>query len=293
MIRRGTRLRRRPVLAIDIGATKVDLALVVNEREIVASRRVAVADYPTTLFESIVENARFLIEESPHRPRSVGVACAGPMTSHGETVSPLNIPQWREFALRDRLAEALQMSVHVDGDVRALALAEGRFGAGRGCGSYLSMVVSTGIGGALVMDGRLCNGDSGNAGHVGHVTVIPYGAPCSCGSFGCLEAEASGWAIERLTGQPASQADSGTRDRVADLVGRGVGTLASVLDVNHCFVAGSVALGFGAPFFERATSSARSVATMAYSRQLTIQPSALGREGSILGAAQLARRGAK
>ena len=213
------------------------------------------------------------------------------MSRGGEEVSPLNIPQWRGFPLRRRLREALGLDVFMDGDARALALAEGAYGAARDDSSYLSMVVSTGVGGGLVIDGELLDGDSGNAGHIGHLNVVPNGNLCSCGAFGCLEAEASGWAIEALTGARPADADVATRVRTADLVGRAVGTLASVLDFNRCYIAGSVALGFGDEFFDVANKSARAMARLPYSEHLEIARSGLGTEGPLLGAALVAWRG--
>ncbi len=212
------------------------------------------------------------------------------MSRGGEEVSPLNIAQWRAFPLRRTLREALGLEVYVDGDARALALAEGAFGAARHDSSYLSMVVSTGVGGGLVIDGELLDGESGNAGHIGHLNVVPNGNLCSCGAFGCLEAEASGWAIEALTGKSPADADAATRVRTADLVGRAVGSLASVLDFSHCYVAGSVALGFGDEFFDVANKSARSMARLPYSEHLEIRRSELGADGPLLGAALVAWR---
>jgi len=95
------------------------------------------------------------------------------MTRGGEFVSPLNIPAWRDFALRDRLEDLLGLRVQVDGDARALALAEGAFGGARNESSYVSMVVSTGVGGAIVLDGRLLDGETGNAGHMATSTWCP------------------------------------------------------------------------------------------------------------------------
>ncbi|HQU26141.1 MAG TPA: ROK family protein, partial [Acidimicrobiales bacterium] len=137
---------------------------------------------------------------------------------------------------------------------------------------------------------RLVGGRTGNAGHLGHLVVVEGGAPCRCGGRGCLEAEASGGAIERRTGRPASEADVGERGRAADLVGRAVGALAATLDFVRCFVAGSVALGYGAEFFERATESARGVARLGYARDVALEPSPLGSEGPLLGAAAVAWR---
>jgi glucokinase len=278
-----------PCLALDIGATKVEAALVDAAGTLSSRSRINDADHHDDLITAIIELARRVMADGP--VDVVGVGCAGPMSRGGEEVSPLNIPQWREFPLRRRLRDALGLDVFVDGDARALALAEGAFGAAREQSSYLSMVVSTGVGGGLVIDGELLDGESGNAGHIGHLNVVPNGNLCSCGAFGCLEAEASGWAIEARTGVAPADADVATRTRTAELVGRAVGSLASVLDFNHCYVAGAVALGYGDEFFDVANKSARSMARLPYSEHLEIVRSELGADGPLLGAALVAWRG--
>lgn len=285
----GDALSASPCLAVDIGASKVDVAVVEPDGSIIARARLEVVDHAEKLFDGIVELVRDV--QADVHVELVGVGCAGPMTRGGETVSPLNIPSWREFPLRVALRDALDLPVYVDGDARALALAEGVFGAALGQRSYLSMVVSTGVGGGIVLNGRLLDGDSGNAGHIGHLNVVPNGALCSCGAYGCLEAEASGHAIEERTGRPASEADQATRQRTGQLVGRAVGTLASVLDYRHCYVAGSVALGYGDEFFAEAAKAARSVAMLSYSHDIDIRRSGLGADGPILGAALVGWRG--
>ncbi len=281
--------RAFPCLALDIGATKVEAALVRPDGTIGVRDRILVSEHADDLLGAIVAMARRVILAT--RVEFVGVGCPGPMTPGGEQVSPLNIPSWVDFPLRSRLRDALDLDVYVDGDARALALAEGEFGAAGDDSSFLSMVVSTGVGGGIVIDGRLLSGDSGNAGHVGHLNVVPNGAMCSCGAYGCLEAEASGWAIEARTGRPASEADRTTRQRTGELVGRAVGTLAAVLDFNRCYIAGSVALGFGDEFFEMANKAAHSVAMLRYSAHLEIRRSGLGVDGPLLGAALVGWRG--
>lgn len=277
-----------PCLALDIGGTKVDAAVVTADGVILRREVIDVKAAGVRLFEELVDLVtRVRAGESVGR---LGVACPGPMDRLRGRVSPLNIPVWRDFELPARLEDALGLSVRLEGDVRSLALAEGAFGAAIGVKNYASLVVSTGVGGALVLDGRLLDGASGNAGHLGHVTVVPDGRPCSCGSRGCLEAEASGWAIEEMTGEAPRLADAALRHRTADLVGRAVGTLAAVLDFTRCFVAGSVALGFAPEFFEVATSSARRVASIEYARDIAVVPSGLGSDGPVLGAACVAWR---
>jgi glucokinase len=277
-----------PCLALDIGGTKAEAAVVTREGVMLRRDRIDVRAAGDQLFERICELLSRVRGDDD--VTSLGVACAGPMLADGVSVSPLNIPVWRGFALRERLEAATGLPVAIDGDVRALALAEGVFGAARDVTSYASLVVSTGIGGALVMDGHLVNGDSGNSGHLGHLNVVPDGRRCSCGSLGCLEAEASGWAIEEMTGHIPQDADGATRRRTATLVGRAMGTLAAVLDFNHCYVAGSVALGYGDAFFDTATSAARELATIDFARRIEVLRSGLGSDGPILGAACVAWR---
>ena len=144
------------------------------------------------------------------------------MERHGDRVSPLNIPGWRGFPLRGRVAALTGLPTWVDNDAKALALAEGWIGVARGLGAYISMVVSTGVGGGIVLDGRLLDGAAGNAGHIGHVIVEPDGRLCPCGARGCLEAEASGIAIAATTGRPPAKAPPDVVAGTGQLVGRAV-----------------------------------------------------------------------
>jgi glucokinase len=223
-----------------------------------------------------------------------GVGCGGPMTFRGETVSPLNIPAWRSFPLRERLSASLaesfgttRVAINIDNDAKALALAEGWLGAARGVSNYIAMVVSTGVGAGIVLEGRLLKGASGNAGHIGHVIVEPGGRSCSCGARGCLEAEASGTAIAVATGDPAEMASAQVQERTGRLVGRAVGSVANLLDLRLAVVGGSVALGYGARFFQSAQHETDAVARLDFSRGCRVEPAGLGPDGPLVGAAAL------
>src|SRR6476619_3075784 len=117
------------------------------------------------------------------------------------------------------------------------------------------MVVSTGVGGGIVLDGRLLDGAEGNAGHIGHVIVEPGGMLCACGARGCLEAEASGTAIRAATRFSPADAPPEVRQRTGRLVGRAVASVANLLDLRLAVVAGSVALGYGDAFFDAAQAA--------------------------------------
>jgi glucokinase len=183
------------ILAIDVGGTKMAAGLVARDGTVAASRLAATprdAD-AAALWATLVN----LIEPLSGDAEGVGVGCGGPMTWPAGEVSPLNIPGWRGFPLRARLAGRFPgLSVRLHNDAVCLAVAEHWKGAGRGSAAMLGMVVSTGVGGGLILNGRLVHGRTGNAGHIGHVVVEPEDGPrCGCGGRGCLEAVARGPAL--------------------------------------------------------------------------------------------------
>jgi glucokinase len=154
------------------------------------------------------------------------------------------------------------------------------------------MVVSTGVGGGIVLDGRLLNGRLGNAGHVGHIVVVPDGRTCVCGSRGCLEAEASGTALAALTGQPAQLASAEWVERTGMLVGRAIAAVAVLLDLSLAVVSGSVALGFGEPFYAAAQTEMDQLCRIAFAQGARVVPGGLGDAGPLIGAARLGLCGA-
>jgi len=243
------------------------------------------------MFGVIVELSRQVISESSMAPMVCGVGTGGPMTRGGVEVSPVNIPAWRAFPLLARLSASTALPTFIDNDAKALALAEGWLGAAQGVDNYLAMVVSTGVGGGIVLNGRLLDGADGNAGHIGHICVEPEGRACACGSRGCLEAEASGTAIAAITGLPAAEASADVIERTGRLVGRAVATVANLLDLRLAVVAGSVALGFGDPFFAAANDEITMRAQLDFSRGCELRRGGLGADGPLIGAAAVGWRG--
>jgi glucokinase len=278
------------VLAIDIGGTKLAVGVVDGDGH-VRDRRVVPTPHPTdaeTLFATLAAAVDDL-DAAAHGVHAVGVGCGGPMTRGGEAVSPLNIPAWRDFPLRTRLAAHVGLPVTIDNDAKALARAEGWLGAAAGVHDYIAMVVSTGVGGGIVVDGRLLDGAGGNAGHVGHIIVEPDGEICGCGARGCVEAEASGTAIARRTGRPPAEADTDLRIRTGRLVGRAIASVANLLDLQLAVVSGSVALGYGDDFFVAAQTEIDDRCRLDFSRGTRVVPGALGGDGPLIGAAAVAR----
>jgi glucokinase len=279
------------VLAVDVGGTKLAAGRVDEDGRLVAraSAPTAGARDGEALFLAllgVVESVRAGDEVT------CGVGAGGPMTPAGEEVSPLNIPAWRSFPLRRRLAEATGLPTTVDNDAKALALGEGWTGAARGVRDFLAMVVSTGVGGGIVLDGRLLDGAAGNAGHIGHVVVRPDGNACVCGGRGCLEAEASGTGIRNATGRGPEAAGAEEVRHAGTMVGRAVASVANLLDLRLAVVAGSVALGFGAPFFAAAQAELDTRARLDFSAGARIVPGDLGDAGPLVGAGAVGWRAA-
>ena len=127
-------------------------------------------------------------------------------------------------------------------------------------------------------------------GHIGHVVVEPDGRRCACGGRGCLEAEASGPSIAAVTGHPAEEATPEVRRRCGTMVGRAVASVANLLDLELAVVGGSVALGFGADFFDAAQREVDQRARLEFARGTRVVPTVLGPDGPLLGAAAVARR---
>lgn len=285
------------VLAVDIGGSKLAVGLVTMQGELIDRDEVAVnhdlqADALFATLRELLESQMERARGHHHvRPIATGVGSAGPIAPNCETISPLNIHAWRNFPLRERLAVATTLPVYGDLDAKALALAEGWLGAAQGRESFLAMVVSTGIGGGIVLNGQLLDGAGGNAGHVGHVIVEPNGRRCACGARGCLEAEASGLAIEAITGRPHTSPTYESMQRTGKLVGRAAASVCNLLDLDLVVVGGSVALGFGATFFNSAQEALDEHTKLAFSRGARITPVRLGDRGPLIGAGAVGVRG--
>jgi len=266
-------------LAVDVGGTKLAAGVVDDTGSLSRSASVPTGGDLFAALTRLIDGVRGGDEVV------VGVGCGGPMRDNNTLVSPLNIPAWRDFPLRAELEAATGLPVFVDNDAKALARGEGWAGAAVGERDFIAMVVSTGVGGGIVLDGRLLDGADGNAGHIGHVIVEPDGRTCGCGAQGCLEAEASGLAIAAVTGRPPAQAGADVVARTGTLVGRAVASVANLLDLPLAVIGGSVALGFGAPFFAAAQAECDARCRLTFSRGTRIVPAGLGAAGPLIGAA--------
>lgn len=249
---------------------------------------------------------------------AIGIGSAGPVDVERGTVSPVNIPAWREFPLVARTAEHPAVGgrpLTLAGDAVAMAAGEHLHGAAAGCANALCMVVSTGVGGGLILNGRLIDGSTGNAGHIGHVLVHPDEDPaearCQCGAVGCLEAVASGprlsaWAVRRGWRADAPDDRRTGRDLVEDArsgdaialsalarAGRALGIAiasATVLcDLELAAIGGGLAEA-GPLLFDPLRESLRERVGLGFAQQIRAVPAALGRDVGLVGAAGLIYR---
>ncbi|WP_018653063.1 ROK family protein [Actinomadura flavalba] len=294
------------VLAVDVGGTKMAAGLVDGAGRVAGFARVATPSGPDA--EALWRALAGLLDEvaGDAEITGVGVGCGGPMVWPAGEVSPLNIPSWRGFPLRARLAGRYPgLPVRLHNDAICVAVGEHWRGAGRGHRNVLGMVVSTGVGGGLILDDRLIDGGTGNAGHIGHVVVDPDGPPCVCGGRGCLEAVARGpglvaWAQDQgwRTGESVTgvdlAADAVADDPVAraamDRAGRALGvaiaSAAHLCDLDVVTIGGGLAQT-GALLFDPLEQALRAHARMAFADRVRVVPAALGQQAGLVGAAAL------
>jgi glucokinase len=300
------------VLAIDVGGTKIAVALVDSTgavRSEVVAPTTRTAD-PQAVFapaaEAIAEVAR--AAEPGEAPLRVGIGSAGPIDGPAGTVSPVNIGAWRGFGISARVARVLEQQVGLRSDValagdgHCFALGEHWLGAGRDVDSMVGLVLSTGVGGGAVLGNRLFAGTSGNSVHLGHISVNAWGAQCVCGGHGCVEMYARGPALVAAAqlrgwrGQDAKQLTDDAREgdetalSVIDFgmraLAAGIASTATQLDVATFVLGGGVSKA-GEVVFEPLRRHLRDFATLGFVADLEVRPAILPNAG-LLGAAALA-----
>jgi glucokinase len=193
-------LQDQRVAGIDIGGTKIALALAAPDGPVLESARfpTRVAEGPRAILERAFSEIEVMLARTGAGLAAVGIGCGGPLDrSRGLILSPPNLPGWDEFPIVALIEERFGVKAVLDNDANAAALGEHRYGAGRGLKHLVYITISTGIGGGVIIRGKLVHGVQDGAGEVGHMTVLPDGPPCGCGGRGCLESLCSGTAIAR------------------------------------------------------------------------------------------------
>ncbi|MCU1571370.1 MAG: sugar kinase [Naasia sp.] len=299
-------------LALDLGGTKVEAALVDATGLVVPGSRFRAATGAdasrTALVSAIGQVLESALASLPHSSRllGAGIGCAGPVDLAAGTTAPLNLPALADYPLRalvEGLLPEARVSMALDG--LCIALAEHWVGAGRDVSSLLGMVVSTGVGGGLIVQGRPMRGGTGNAGHIGQIEVAGFTPEGTAGDPAMLESLASGpnavaWARgEGWTGRTgeelAAAAAEGDRvaraaiERSARAVGRAIASATALCDVDLVVIGG----GFSrvSPDYLDLVRASRDLATTpAFVRRAAIVPTGLGPDGPLVGAAALIHR---
>jgi len=302
-----------PVLAIDVGGTKIAIALVDDQGTILAQtvKPTARSTDPEAVFSPCAQGLREVLLQARNLlavDLDVGIGSAGPINGPAGTVSPVNITGWREFPIVQRVHQVVaahitgQVRTRLAGDGHCIALGEHWLGAGRDLDTMIGMVLSTGVGGGAVVDNVLFAGSTGNAVHIGHTTVNAFGERCVCGSYGCVEqyargpkmvenARTRGWSGEDAK-ELCDDARAGNEialaviDEAMQYLAAGVAACATYLDVTHVVLGGGVSKA-GDVIFVPLRRHLRRYAVLPYLRELTVWPALLENAG-LLGAASLA-----
>ena len=210
----------KPVVAVDVGGTKITSAVITREGQILSrTYRLTLAhEGPQKVISHMVDAVERSLRKADLELSAiggVGIAAAAIIDIGRGLVSEApNLPRWHNIPLRDRLADSLGKPVFLLNDASAAALGEHRMGAGRGLDNLIYITVSTGIGGGLIINGRLYNGADGCAAEIGHMIILVDGPACMCGQHGCFEALASGTAIARMAQQRLA---AGGKSHLAEL----------------------------------------------------------------------------
>jgi glucokinase len=311
--------------SIDLGGTKIACALAAGDGRILGEETVPTDAHegPDAVLKRIADITARLAGTVGSQPAALGMGVPGLVDlKRGRTKFLPNLPtQWRDVRVRDILAPQVGCPVYLLNDVRTATLGELTFGHGREAGTMVFFALGTGIGGGVAVDGKLRLGPLGAAGELGHLTILPDGPLCGCGSHGCLEALASGPAITAegvrllLIGQApklyelvqgdfslvtpktmaaaAAAGDSGVRQalvRAAEYLGIGVANVVVVLHPDLVVLGGGVA-GIGSLLFDTVRETVRSRVRMFPVDDIRLERSLLGERAGMLGGIALAMKG--
>ncbi|MBK6887525.1 MAG: ROK family glucokinase [Tetrasphaera sp.] len=312
-------------IGIDIGGTKVAGGIVDADGRVLARARADTPERsqsPQVVEDTIVGVVDDLIAAADGPVATVGIGAAGFVAADRATIVFAPHLSWRHEPLRDALAQRINLPIFIDNDANAAIWAEGKFGAARGEHHVVMVNLGTGIGGGILMGGRMIRGRYGIAGEFGHMQVVPDGQRCECGNRGCWEQYASGNALVRearglmmahspvvrdlaarvggdpqlLTGplitQAAKEGDPIAVELLADIghwLGLGIANLAAALDPGMFVIGGGVSAAGDLLLGPARTTFRRHLTGRGYRPEATIAVAQLGNEAGLIGAADLAR----
>jgi glucokinase len=306
----------RFVLGVDLGGTKIEAALVDENGVLLDGSRFRAPTGRTSTSDELTESATSVVTRALAAVPTgaalvgVGIGSAGPISVERGLVSPLNLPSWRDYPLRDHVESlvavrhpGIPVTLRMDGE--CITLAEQWIGAAQGENNVMGMVVSTGIGGGLILDGRAVSGPTGNAGHVGHIEVGGESVACDCGGTGCVEAVASGprsvaWARQQgWTGETGEELAASYREgdpiaiatvrRAGRAIGQAIASATALVDLDLVAIGGGFS-GVSPDLFDFVREAIALRAPFPFVAKVRVVPSALSGDGPLIGAAALIHR---
>ncbi|MDR3681730.1 MAG: ROK family protein [Flavipsychrobacter sp.] len=208
-------------IGVDLGGTKIEIAIVSTNGRVLDRLRIPTesTESPEQIIDKISENIEKLVDKHLDIPlETIGIGVAGQIQKNTGIIKYAPNLNWHNVDLQSLLSKKLGKTITVCNDVKAAAWGEWFYGAGVGFDDMVCIFVGTGIGGAIISDGKMIDGCNNTAGEVGHMTVQLHGPVCHCGNYGCLEALAGGWAISR-DAQQAVQSDTKGGSMLLELAG--------------------------------------------------------------------------
>lgn len=310
-----------PTIGIDIGGTKIAGGLIAPDGEILRRAR---RESPAQDVDRLADSVADLITELSDgvEVERAGVACAGYIDKAGTTVLFSPNLAWRDEPLKERLEQRVSVTVTIENDANAAAYGEFKHGAGIGVDDMMMLTIGTGVGGAVIIGGRLFRGSYGIAAEVGHMRVVPDGIRCGCGNRGCLESYGSGTALvrearalvagaspygatlrercggnaDRLEGKHVTRAaedgDPAAVELLADLgrwIGEGAASMAAIVDPARFVVGGGVADAGDLLLEPIREGYARQLTGRGHRPVATFEAARLGNDAGMVGAAALVR----
>ncbi len=277
-------------LAIDIGGTKFSVAVFDGDHMVRRESRGTDREGGRAW---LVPQLDSLLDEWKREMRfdSCGIGFGGPVNFDTQTVwQSTHVGGWEGFPLTRHVAEVLDAPVIMDNDANVGALGEYRFGAGKGCSPLFYMTISTGIGGGILLDGRIVRGADGWAGEIGHINVLPEGPECLCGSRGCFERMCCGLWMERDFGRSAKELlrDAEFVARYVVLLARGLKACIMVLNPARIVIGGGLSKAGDRLFGPLREELGRQITSWSGARK-DVQPAALGDDSVLYGALELTR----
>ncbi|MDD5072315.1 MAG: ROK family protein [Candidatus Omnitrophica bacterium] len=290
---------------MDIGGTNIRFGIIDGRGKVIARYRMPTLKEQGKykVIRRLLDAAAGLIKRSGVKVKAIGAGCPGPLDSKkGEILSPPNLPDWRGVRLKKIIERRFRVPVVVENDANCAGLGESVRGAGRRASSMVLLTLGTGIGSAIVLDGKLWTGKGGFASELGHVSIDIKGPKCGCGNRGCLEMYASATAVVRrmkkaeMTAEQtygaARKGDKLARkivDETAVYLGAAVANIINALDPEVIVLAGGMAKA-GKKYFAKIRKAAKERALKESFKGVRIVPAELGEDAGIIGAAWRAKK---